>query len=44
MDFDNASGFAAVKQPRIASVWVWVTDADTGEIVVDQKACSPVSS
>lgn len=44
IDFDNASGFAAVKQPRIAGVWVWVTDADTGDIVVDQTACSPAKS
>lgn len=44
IDFDNASGFAAVKKPQIVSVVVSVTDADTGEIVVDETACSPANT
>jgi hypothetical protein len=42
--FDNATGFAAVNQPQIASVVVWVVDADTGETVVGETACQPLTS
>jgi hypothetical protein len=44
LDFDNATGFAAVKQPQIISVVVWVTDTDNGEVIVDETASAPVSS
>ncbi len=42
--FDNATGFAAVNQPQIASVVVWVVDADTGKTVVGETACKSVTS
>jgi len=42
--FDNTTGFAAVNQPQIASVVIWVVDADTGDTVVGETACKPVTS
>lgn len=44
LPFDNASGFAAVKRPQIATVVVWVVDADSGETVAGETACVPVKS
>lgn len=44
MEFDNSSGFAAVKRPRIATVVIWVEDAETGEKVFDGAECVPAPS
>jgi hypothetical protein len=43
LPFDNASGFAAVKRPQIATVVVWVEDAQTGEKVIAETECEPVT-
>jgi hypothetical protein len=41
LPFDNASGFPVVKRPQIATVMVWVEDAEAGEKVTDETACVP---
>lgn len=44
LPFDNASGFATVKRPQIATVVVWVEDAETGEKILPDTACRPMQS
>lgn len=44
LDFDNATGFAAVKQPQITTVVVWVINGDGSETVIGETACAPVTS
>lgn len=44
MPFEGAAGFTAVMRPRAIKVVIWVEDSETGDRVIDETACEPVTS
>ena len=43
LPYENPDGFVAAKKPQLVKVVVWVVDADSGETVVSQTDCEPLT-